>query len=443
MGDELHGTDAARALGLARTVRCALRYPMRRAAVRARICTLLGPLLLAGLATLGAGCAGTPSRATDTALRGTDKALRGTGDLGVVIEREAGRVQVVETTGRTSLGSVEGLGDLSHASVVYSRDGRYAYVFGRDGGLTKVDLLTRRIAHRVIQAGNSIGGAISQDGRLVAAQNYTPGGVKVFDAESLELLADIPTTYGPRGERAKVVGLADAPGRKFVFSLFEAGEIWVADCTDPRNPQVTRFRDVGRQPYDGLVTPDGRHYLAGLFGEDGVALVDLWHPERGARRILDAYGKGDQKLPVYKMPHLRGWAVAGGRAYLPAVGRNEVLVVDTRDWREVGRVPVAGQPVFVIARPDGRHVWVNFAFPDNGRVQVIDTQTLAVVTSLDPGRAVLHMEFTPRGEAVWVSSRDDNRVVVYDTARFTRLAELSADRPSGIFFTARAARIGF
>jgi protein NirF len=99
--------------------------------------------------------------------------------------------------------------------------------------------------------------------------------------------------------------------------------------------------------------------------------------------------------------------------------------------------------VFVIARPDGRHVWVNFAFPDNGRVQVIDTQTLAVVTSLDPGRAVLHMEFTPRGEAVWVSSRDDNRVVVYDTARFTRLAELSADRPSGIFFTARAARIGF
>ncbi|MBP8140115.1 MAG: hypothetical protein KAX82_05025, partial [Burkholderiales bacterium] len=52
--------------------------------------------------------------------------LRGTGDLGVVIERAAGRVQVVDTTARTVLGTVEGLGDLSHASVVYSRDGRYA-----------------------------------------------------------------------------------------------------------------------------------------------------------------------------------------------------------------------------------------------------------------------------------------------------------------------------
>ncbi|MCP2937943.1 hypothetical protein NK983_35140, partial [Salmonella enterica subsp. enterica serovar Typhimurium] len=76
------------------------------------------------------------------------------------------------------------------------------------------------------------------------------------------------------------------------------------------------------------------------------------------------------------------------------------------------RIPVAGQPVFVMARPDGRQVWVNFAVPDYDRVQVIDTRTLAVLASLNPGRAVLHREFTPRGEAVWISARDDNRVSV-------------------------------
>ena len=369
--------------------------------------------------------------------------LRGTGDLGVVIERAAGRVQVVDTTARTVLGTVEGLGDLSHASVVYSRDGRYAYVFGRDGGLTKVDLLERRIARRVIQAGNSIGGAVSQDGRVIAAQNYTPGGVKLFDAVTLELLADIPAAPGPDGKPSKVVGLADAPGRRFVASLFDAGEIWVIDARDPRSPKVERFRDIGKQPYDGLVTPDGRWYLAGLFGEDGLALLDLWHPERGVKRILPNYGKGEEKLPVYKMPHLRGWAVAGGYAWLPAIGRHEVLVVDTRDWREVARVPVAGQPVFVIARPDARQVWVNFAFPDNGRVQVIDAETRAVAATLEPGRAVLHMEFTPRGEEVWISSRDANRVVVVDTQTLKTVATLASDSPSGIFFTSRAARTGF
>ena len=370
-------------------------------------------------------------------------ALRGTGDLGIVIERASGSVAVVDHSARTILGRVEGLGDLSHASAVYSRDGRYAFVFGRDGGLTKVDLLERRIAKRIIQAGNSIGGAISQDGRLVAAQNYQPGGVKVFDADTLELLADIPANFGDGKQFSKVVGLADVPGNKFAYALFDAGEIWVADLSQPREPRLTKFRAVGSQPYDGLVTPDGRHYIAGLFGEDGLALVDLWKPEQGAKKILANYGKGTEKLPVFKMPHLRGWAVAGGRAYLPAIGKHEVLVVDTTTWQEVGRIDVKGQPVFVMARPDGRQIWVNFAFPDYGQVQVIDTLEQKVVQTLAPGKAVLHMEFTPRGEAVWISARDDNRVVVYDTASFARLAELPAQNPSGIFFTSRAARIGF
>ena len=380
---------------------------------------------------------------TLTALAGcVQTELRGTGDLGVIIERAAGRLQIVDTTRETKLGAVEGLGDLSHASVVFSRDGRYAYVFGRDGGLTKVDLLRMRIDVRVVQSGNSIGGAISQDGRLIAAANYTPGGVRVFDAETLELLADIPATYGDGSQRAKVVGLEDSAGNQFAFSLFEAGQIWVADLSEPRAPKLRKFRSVGRQPYDALVTPDGRYYLAGLFGEDGVAMLDLWHPERGVKRVLAGYGKGEQPLPVYKMPHLEGWAMAGNLAFLPAVGRHEVLVVDTTTWREAGRIKVAGQPVFVMARPDGRQVWVNFAFPDNEKVQVIDVETQTIVKTLVPGRAVLHMEFTPRGETVWISARDEGHVVVYDTATLEHRALLLVDNPSGIFFTSRAFRMG-
>jgi protein NirF len=315
-------------------------------------------------------------------------------------------------------------------------------VFGRDGGLTQVNLLERRIARRIMQAGNSIGGAISADGTLVVAQNYTPGGVKVFDARTLELLADIPAEYAP-GKRSRVVGLVDLPGRRFAYSLFDGNAIWVTDCSDPRHPRTTKFENIGRQPYDALVTPNGRHYIAGLFGEDGLARMDLWAAEPQVERILGGYGRGQEPLPVYKMPHLRGWAVAGRRAYLPAIGRHEVLVVDTETWAEVGRIPVAGQPVFVMARPDGRQVWVNFSVPDYHRVQVIDTQSQQIVQTLEPGKAVLHMEFTPRGEAVWISSRDDNRVSVIDTQTLLTRARLDVPAPSGIFFTARAARVGF
>jgi protein NirF len=369
--------------------------------------------------------------------------LRGTGDLGLVVERASGRVMLIDTSTLTSYATVTGLGDLSHATAVFSRDARYAYVFGRDGGLTKVDMLRARIDARVVQAGNSIGGAISQDGRVIAVANYEPGGVRLFDAATLAPLADIPAAWGDGKQRSKVVGIADAPGERFVFSLYDAGEIWIADCADPRHPKLTKFGDVGRQPYDGLVTPDGRWYIAGLFGEDGLVLLDLWHPEKGVRRILDHYGRGEQKLPVYKMPHLRGWAVAGRLAVLPAVGHHEVLIVDTQTWKEAGRIAVHGQPVFAIAQPGGRRVWVNFAFPDNDTVEVIDLPSRKIVKTLKPGRAVLHMEFTPRGEQVWISSRDDNVVRVYDPESFRQLAQLKADHPSGILLSARAFATGF
>jgi protein NirF len=370
------------------------------------------------------------------------KNLRATGDLGLVIEREQGTAQIINTSHPAMLSRIDGLGDLSHASVVFSRDQRYAYVFGRDGGLSKIDLLQDKLEQRIIQAGNSIGGAISQDGKLIAVSNYTPGGVKIFSAETLELLADIPALYGEAQQPSKVVGLVDAPGQRFVCSLFEGNEIWLIDAKNPRQPVVQKFKNIGKQPYDALITPDGHFYAAGLFGEKGLALLDLWRPELGVKHILADYGKEDEQLPVYKMPHLEGWTVAGDLLFIPAIGQHEVLVVDQRDWKLMRRIPVAGQPVFVMSRPDARQVWVNFAFPDNQTVQVIDVKDFNVLKTLNPGKAVLHMEFTPRGEAVWLAVRDEDRVMVYDTESLAEIARIPAQKPSGIFFSNRANQLG-
>ena len=393
--------------------------------LRPALATLVAALALAG-------CATTPP-----------EALRGTGDLGVVIERASASVQIIETSGMTALARLNGLGDLSHASVVFSRDQRYAYIFGRDGGLSKVDLLRQRVEKRIIQGGNSIGGAISQDGRLIAVSNYQPGGVKVFDAQTLKQVADIPATPLADGKRSRVVGLVDAPGQRFVFSLFDTDEIWSADFSQGNTPVISRFSGIGRQPYDALITADGRYYMAGLFGEDGMAQLDLWHPEHGVKRVLADYGRGQEKLPVYKMPHLEGWAVADNQAFVPAVGRHQVLVMDARTWQQTAAIAVAGQPIFVTARPDGRQLWVNFAYPDNDRVQVLDTETHQVIADLRPGPGVLHMEFTGRGEQLWLSVRDGQQVQVWDPYRLTLLKTLPAESPSGIFFSSRAQKMGY
>ena len=217
------------------------------------------------------------------------------------------------------------------------------------------------------------------------------------------------------------------------------------DLSRSAQPALSKLDGIGKEPYDALVTPDGRYYIAGLFGEDGLALVDLWHPEPGARRILAGYGRGEEPLPVYKMPHLRGWAVAGPLR-LPAgdrpprgAGRRQ------RDLAaRSARIAVAGQPVFVMAQPDGR-AGLGQLRRSRQRQRAGHRQPTRrrSCTTLEPGKAVLHLEFTPRGEEVWISSRDDDRVVGVRHARASRRSRtLAVDEPSGIFFTSRAARIG-
>jgi protein NirF len=364
---------------------------------------------------------------------GTDD-LTATGDLGLVIERATGSLVLLDRSERAAVGRIEGLGDLSHASLTYSPDERFAYVFGRDGGLTKVDILTRAVVARTVQAGNSIGGAISDDGKLVAVSNYEPGGVKVFDADTLALVADIPAD-------GKTIGLVDVPGRRFAWAVWDTGEVFLGDFSGAE-PVVTPLGNAGKNPFDAVLTDDAHTYLVGLFGEKGVTAFDLWDANPTPQKFLTDYGKEGEDMPVYKMPHLQSWAFTEGQYALPAVGRHEILWVNRESQETVATTPVHGQPVFIIAQPASPYVWVNFATPLNDTVQVVDSRSHEVVATLTPGKAILHMEFAPRGAEVWISSRDDNKVLIYDTHTREKVAEIKAEAPSGIFFTARAHQTG-
>ncbi|HAT87692.1 MAG TPA: protein nirF, partial [Rhizobiales bacterium] len=116
--------------------------------------------------------------------------------------------------------------------------------------------------------------------------------------------------------------------------------------------------------------------------------------------------------------------------------------MDSNSFTETDRIEVYGQPVFAMARPDGRQIWVNFAPPKNDTIQVIDLPSRKIIKTLKPGPAVLHMEFTPRGHEVWMSVRGADEVQVYDTQTLKKVSSLPAKKPSGIFFTARAHKIG-
>jgi protein NirF len=372
-----------------------------------------------------------------------DERRWGTASLVVVVERQAGSVLIIDSSRHELLGRISGLGNLTHATVKFSPDARYAYVLDRVGQVSKIDLLTLKLVKQVNAGKLSVGGVISQDGKYVALSNYVPGEVRILDADTLELVKTIPALHADGSGKelpSRVVGLVDAPGNLLVFSLMDANSIWVVDAGKKEFPVVRKFSDVGKTPYDALISPDGRYYLAGFLDSNWMGLLDTWRLER-VTPILAEQGKGPE-IPLWKIPHLKGWALAGRLAFLPALKREVALVYSTLDWTPLTPIPISGTALYTVVRPDGRQVWVDIIGKNGDLIDVIDVDSMKVMKTLNPGPGATHPQFTPKGDAAYVSLMDGGKVVVYDTATFQVLKEIPADHPSGIFFANRAHKFG-
>ena len=47
--------------------------------------------------------------------------------------------------------------------------------------------------------------------------------------------------------------------------MWDTGETWIADFAKGA-PENTKIPDMGKNPYDALITANGRTYITGLFG---------------------------------------------------------------------------------------------------------------------------------------------------------------------------------
>jgi protein NirF len=382
------------------------------------------------------------------------KKTYGTASLMVVVERERGSVAVFDSIKHELLGRVEGLGNLRHATMVFSRDARYAYIIARDGIVSKVDLINMAVEARAKAGENSIGIAISRDNKYIMVCNYEPGGVAILDSDTLKTVKEIPTVIKefPDGTklRSRTVGPLDTADNLMIFGLMEGNAVWVVDMRQEGFPVIKKFEDVGDTPYDQLITPDGRHYLVGLLNSDWMGLLDTWKLDAVKKidvRERRAGLKADsEKAPLYHIPHLESWGIASGLAFVPAFAEKRIIVYDTKDWSVVKSIPVAGTPLFVVVRPGGREVWVDNVgapgSPEERMIDIISVETLSVKKSIDAGKGALDPQFTPKGEAVYISIREEDKVAVYDTDTFKLLKEFPVHKPSGIFSSDRASKFG-
>ncbi len=406
---------------------------------------MLGALLLCAGAAVAESEGGgdAPDRAAVAATPGG----AGVGARVFVVERASGSLAVYDLQRRALVpGRIGGLGDLRHATMVFTPDLRHGFLATRNGKVTRVDLSTLRPTGQVFSSENSIDNAISQDGRLLAVGEYQPGGLSVLDVETLEVVGRLPGTF-TRGDQtftSRVTGVVDAPGNKFVCVLMEGAEIWVVDTSGGEVRVERRIETPHPMPYDAMITPDGRWYLVGHQHSPHVSVLDLRHPERGVRSISleDPRAEFARSGPV-KLPHMASWAVAGDKVFVPLVGEDRLAVLDRESWDFVGSIPLRGHPVYAVRSPTEREVWVSFSGEeDDAFVQVVDTESLTVTRTIEVGARIYHMDFTPRGAHALISANGADRLFLVDANTYQVVDEEALDSPSGVFGVWRAFRIG-
>ena len=370
----------------------------------------------------------------------------GIGSRVFVVERNSASLAVYDLAERRVVGRIEGLGNLQHALMTFSRWLDYGYIATRSGKLTRIDLQSLERAGEVQTSNSSIDMAISQDGRFVATAEYVPGGVTILDARTLGVVRRIPGEFERNGRRllSRVTGVVDAPGNRFVCVLIEGAEVWIVDASGEEPVLERRIATPAGEPYDAMITPDGRYYVVGHLDSADVTVLDLEAPEPLPRVVsLREPGRAYDRAAPKKLPHLASWAVAQGSVFVPLVGEKRLAVLDRYTWKFKRSIELRGHPVYAVRAPGERHVWVTFSGEaDDAFVQVVDVESLEVVHTFRVGARIYHIEFMPRGSHALITANAEDKLFLVNARTYAIEDSETLRSPSGIFGLWRAFTAG-
>ncbi|MDX2457962.1 MAG: cytochrome D1 domain-containing protein, partial [Gammaproteobacteria bacterium] len=217
----------------------------------------------------------------------------GTGNLMVVVERDNKSILVIDGTDLEVIKRISLPKTTQPHAPVFSPDGRYYYVMGRNGYYAKVDLLAQEIVAEQTIGTDSRGSAISMNGKYIFAGNYSPGSAVIMDARDLGILKRIEgpeALVGGKTRASRCASITDIGGVKDLMAVAwkDAGQVWIVDMkTAPEFKIIKKFRDAGGDIHDASVSDGGRYYM--LADHKGN---HLW--------ILDAYKDIANDSTAYK-----------------------------------------------------------------------------------------------------------------------------------------------
>ncbi|VAW40223.1 Nitrite reductase [hydrothermal vent metagenome] len=381
----------------------------------------------------------------------------------LVIERDVGKIAIIdgdkkEVFARIDTGyAVHVLKTTENHKTLKAKDaGRFWYVMGRDGMMTKVDLWQTPDKMKVANvqvAYDARDVAVSGDGKYVVGGGYWPPHFVILDAKTMMPLKVVSTRGtnidGEYVNESRVAAIYDTPrAPTWLVSTKELGQMWQVDYSDLDNLKITKI-DSAKYLHDGFFDPTGRYFQIAANASDKMVIVDT------VTQKLEAM------IDVDKMPHPgpgANWndkkcGPVGGTTHL-GVGKVTVWGNDPKDhpksaWKICYEVETDGPGLFLRTHPKSDYVWADQTkHPEpevQQSIQVISKKTREIVKTMrlteTEGYVAVHFEFNADGSEVWVSvwNRKDSKkpngeIIIFDTKTLKEKARIKGlYAPTGKF----------
>jgi len=381
----------------------------------------------------------------------------------LVIERDVGKIAIIdgdkhEVVAHIPTGyAVHVLKTVEHHNTLHTKNpGRFWYIMGRDGMMTKVDLWQTPDKMKVAQvqvAYDARDVAVSGDGKYVIGGGYWPPHFVILDAKTMTPLKVVSArgvnVDGKFVNESRVAAVYDTPmATSWLVAMKELGQMWQVDYSDLDNLKITKI-DSAKYLHDGFYDPTGRYFQIAANASNKMVIIDTVtqkleamidvdkkpHPGPGANWIDPKCG------PVSGTTHLG--------VGLVTVWGNDPKGHKKQAWKTCYEVETDGAGVFIRTHPKSDYYWVDQTKnPDpevQQSVQVISKKTREIVKTIrlttKKGYAAVHFEFNADGTEVWASvwNRADSlkpngEIIIFDAKTLkekTRIKGLYA--PTGKF----------
>ena len=375
----------------------------------------------------------------------------------LVIERDVGKIAIIDGDTKEIVThiptgyAVHVLKTVEHHETLKAKDrGRFWYIMGRDGMMTKVDLWQTPDKMKVASvqvAYDARDVAVSGDGKYVIGGAYWPPHFVILDAKTMMPLKVVSSRGvnidGVYVNESRVAAVYDTPkASTWLVSMKELGQMWQVDYSDIDNLKMVKI-DSAKYLHDGFYDPTGRYFQIAANASNKMVVIDT------VTQKLEAM------IDVDKKPHPgpgANWNDAkcgpvSGTTHL-GVGKVTVWGNDPKGhksqaWKICYEVETDGAGVFLRTHPKSDYVWADQTKNPEPEVQqsiqVISKKSREIVKTIrltkKKGYAAVHIEFNNDGSEVWVSvwNRADSlkpngEIIIFDAKTLKEI-----DRVKGLY----------